>query len=95
MNIDGIRDARKLFRLFKSLMEYQKILQLQKQKQPEHKKILGILARLGFLFYWLFDNLSILAKIKYLEGVDKDKAAKRASYFWLLGLIFSIILVLV
>lgn len=90
-----MRDARKLFRLFKSLVEYQKIIQLQKQKQPQHKKILGILSRLGFLFYWVFDNLQILAKVKYLEGVDKEKAAKRACFFWTLGLIFSLALVFI
>lgn len=90
-----MRDARKLFRLFKSLMEYQKVMQFSKQKMPQHKKLLSILSRLGFLFYWVFDNLSILGKIKYLEGVDINKAAKRASFFWLLGLIFSVILVLI
>ena len=90
-----MRDARKLFRLFKSLVEYQKIVQIQKQKGPEHKKILSILSRLGFLFYWVFDNIQILAKIKYLDGVDKEKAGKRACFFWLLGLVFSIALVFV
>ncbi len=48
------------------------------------------MSRLGFLFYWIFDNLQILAKVKFLEGVDKEKAGKRAAFFWLLGLIFSI-----
>ena len=62
---------------------------------PMHKKSLNILSRLGFLLYWVFDNIQILAKVKYLEGVDKEKAAKRAAFFWLLGLIFSVILVLI
>jgi len=62
---------------------------------PEHKKVLQILSRLGFLFYWVFDNIQILAKVKYLEGVDKELAGKRAATFWLLGLIFSLILVLI
>jgi hypothetical protein len=48
------------------------------------------LSRLGFFFYWIFDNLQILAKVKFLEGVDKEKAGKRAAFFWLLGLLFSI-----
>ena len=34
--------------------------------------------------------MQILAKVKFLEGVDKEKAAKRAAFFWLMGLIFSI-----
>lgn len=62
---------------------------------PDHKKSLTILSRLGFLFYWIFDNIAILSKVKYLEGFDKEKAAKRAAFFWLIGLIFSIISVLV
>jgi hypothetical protein len=65
-----MRDARKLFRLFKSLVEYQKIQQLLKVKGPQHKQILNVLARLGFFFYWVFDNIQILAKVKFLEGVD-------------------------
>lgn len=62
---------------------------------PEHKKVLNILSRLGFLFYWVFDNIQILAKVKFLEGFDKEQAGKRAATCWLLGLIFSLILVLI
>ena len=90
-----MRDARKLFRLGKSIVEYQKIMQLSAQKTSQHKKALNILSRLGFFFYWIFDNLQILAKVKFLQGVDKEKAAKRAAFFWLLGLIFSVILVVI
>ena len=52
--------------------------------------MLNILSRLGFFFYWIFDNLQILSKVKFLEGVDKEKAGKRAAFFWLIGLLFSI-----
>lgn len=90
-----MRDARKLFRLFKSLIEYQKIQMLLKQKQAEHKKILNILTRLGFLLYWIFDNIQILSKVKFLNGFDKDKAAWRAAFFWFSGLFFNLLLVLV
>ncbi len=93
--IEGMRDARKLFRLFKSLVEYQKICQLQKQKLPHHKKLLNILTRLGFLFYWFFDNLQILSKIRFIDGVDSAQAAKKAAFFWFLALVFSIATVLV
>ena len=87
-----MRDGRKLFRLGKSLVEYQKIMQFSKQDLPQHKKVLNILARLGFFFYWIFDNLQILGRVKFLDSVDKEKAAKRAALFWLLGLIFSVAL---
>ncbi len=55
--MEGMRDARKLFRLAKSIVEYQKMVQLANQKSPQHKKILNILSRLGFFFYWIFDNI--------------------------------------
>ena len=90
-----MRDARKLFRLFKSLMEYQKIQELLKKPDAPHRKILNILSRLGFFFYWIFDNIQILGKVKYLPKVDVEKAGKRASFFWLLALLFSIAGVLV
>ena len=90
-----MRDARKLFRLFKSVVEYQKIIQLANQKTAQHKKVLNVLSRVGFFFYWIFDNLQILAKVKFLEGVDKEKAGKRAAFFWLMGLLFSIASVIV
>ena len=92
---EGMRDARKLFRLFKSLMEYQKIQQLMKQKQTDHKQVLNILIRLGFLFYWVFDNIAILTKVKLLKNVDQKQAAKRAATFWLIALVISVILVLI
>jgi hypothetical protein len=30
-----------------------------------------------------------------LEGVDKEKAAKRAAFFWFLGLVFSVTVVVI
>lgn len=62
---------------------------------PDHKKALNILSRLGFLFYWIFDNIQILAKVKFLEGFDKELAGKRAATFWLIGLLFGLALVLI
>lgn len=60
-----MRDARKLFRLFKSLKEYGKLLELlaKKNSQPFQDFILNALTRIFFLLYWLFDNLNILAKL--------------------------------
>lgn len=94
--IEGMRDARKLFRLFKSLMEYQKVqLLMKEQVKPHFKTQLNILQRLGFLFYWVFDNIQILGKVKFLNNVDVEKAGKRASFFWLVALVFGVIVALV
>ena len=51
--------------------------------------MLNILSRLGFFFYWIFDNISILSKVK-LFNKDSDKYNKLGSVFWFSGLLFSI-----
>ena len=48
----------------------------------------NILTRVGFLVYWLFDNLSVLARIKFLENIDKEATAYRAGFWWFIGLCF-------
>ena len=78
------------------MMEVQKIQDiLAKKGDPKHKVVLGILARLGFLFYWFFDNLAILSKVKFLNSVNTADAAKKGATMWLTGLFFSIILILI
>ena len=62
--------ARKLFRLFKFFNEYVKILAIKGGKLPEMEKTLQIICRIAFAFYWLFDNLSVLIKVKFLNGFD-------------------------
>ena len=52
--------------------------------------ILDILSRLGFFFYWIFDNIQILSSIKFLNA-DANFNLKIASYWWLFGVIMSII----
>jgi peroxin-11B len=87
-----MRDARKLFRLFKSLNEYHKITQLlTKMEEDELAFYLNILNRLGFMGYWFFDNLQVLSKINFLK-LDSAKNGKIASLFWFFALIFSLIL---
>ena len=64
----GMRDARKLFRLFKSINEYQKIIELIKKGSLDPTNlILQIGTRLGFLLYWFFDNIAILCAIKFIN----------------------------
>lgn len=87
------RDARKIFRLFKSVNEIQ-ILKNKVTKdliwQPKKLPIFfDILTRIGFFFYWLFDNIQILANIKFIKG-EPPFHAKMASFGWIIGLIFGI-----
>ena len=53
--------------------------------------VLSVITRIGFLLYWIFDNLAILSKIKILNL--KTKAlAKRGSTFWFIALVSTFIL---
>ena len=87
----GMRDARKLFRLFKSINEAHKILEiLNKGSTDEIDVALNILNRLAFLLYWVFDNIAILGTIKFLT-TDSKKFTKYGSFFWFWALIFSLV----
>ena len=87
--------ARKLFRLFKSFNEYVKIMQIKGGKLPDLEKNLQILCRLAFLFYWFFDNLSVLIKVKFIQGWDLKAMARRASKCWLIGIWLGILVALI
>lgn len=87
-----MRDARKLFRLFKTINEAKKIKDLLKQ-QPTVDNTLNILVRGFFGVYWLFDNLNILSKIKILQHNPK-KMGKYGATFWLLALLTNLILLI-
>eukprot|EP01017_Pseudomicrothorax_dubius_P014885 TRINITY_DN1738_c0_g1_i1.p1 TRINITY_DN1738_c0_g1~~TRINITY_DN1738_c0_g1_i1.p1 ORF type:complete len:226 (-),score=46.99 TRINITY_DN1738_c0_g1_i1:122-799(-) len=88
----SMRDARKLFRLFKSLNEYQKILASlsKKGQEDEIELFLDVSGRLSFLFYWLFDNLNILSSIKFIKR-DPKPYAKIGSSFWFLALLIALV----
>jgi hypothetical protein len=85
-----MRDARKLFRLFKSVNEAKKIKDLLGQTR-DVDNILNILIRAFFALYWFFDNLNILSRIKIINQ-DAKKCAKWGATFWLLGLVTNLIL---
>jgi len=79
--------------LFKSLNEFKtlrdkvtKDLVWQPIKTPI---IFEILSKLGFFFYWIFDNIQILASIKFLNA-DANHHLKMASTSWVIGLIFGL-----
>lgn len=86
-----MRDARKLFRLFKSVNEYQKIMDiLAKGSLDPIEFILNVANRLGFLMYWFFDNLVILCKVKFLKYEVKP-FNKAGSTFWFLALLPALV----
>lgn len=83
-------NARKLFRLFKSLNEYVKAKDIAKQDLPQLDKFLALTTRLLFAFYWLFDNLVVLVKIKFINSIDLKTVSDKSFQFWFLALIFMI-----
>ncbi len=87
------KDSRKIFRLFKSVNEYKalrdkvtKDLVWQPVKTPI---VLEILSKLGFFFYWIFDNIQILSSIKFINA-DPNYHLKLASISWVVGLVFGL-----
>lgn len=51
--------------------------------------VFDILQRLGFFFYWIFDNIQILASIKFITA-DPAFHLKLASLGWFVGCVFGI-----
>ena len=85
--------ARKLFRLFKSFNEWITIKGYLNGDAP-WDNWLPIISRVAFLFYWLFDNLAVLIKIKFINSMDLKAMSRRAAKFWLTGIWLSIIIAL-
>ena len=85
--------ARKLFRLFKSFMEYKKIMTFLKNETMEKtEKYLNIICRLAFLFYWVFDNISVLIKVKFFSFMELKDATRIAQKCWLTGIFLGIVI---
>lgn len=93
-------NARKLFRVLKSLLEYKKINAIlgKADSLALHKLILQLVPRVAFFFYWIFDTFLVLAKIKVLPNIDLKKITYRWAACWtvanltsLLGAIIEIV----
>lgn len=86
-------NARKLFRILKSLMEYQKLMVVlgKADKMALHKLILAIIPRVAYFLYWIIDTLVVLTKIKFTSRWDiKDLMYKWAT-LWTIANVFTII----
>lgn len=84
------RDARKIFRLFKTLHEIEAIMKVVGSEAPCKVDLaLTVLSRASFGLYWVLDNLSILGSIK-LFNYDPKPISKHAMSAWLAAILFSI-----
>ena len=82
---DHMKNARKLFRLFKSINEYHKIMSILSKKELSQIDMLNAASRLAFLLYWFFDNLTVLGTVKFLN-VDAKQMNKYGAFWWFIGL---------
>ena len=71
-----MKNARKLFRLFKSLNEYHKITGLLGKANPSQVDMLNAASRAAFGLYWFFDNLTVLGTVKLLLKFKKSSLPK-------------------
>lgn len=85
---NNMKTARKLFRLFKSINEYKKIMDILGSKDLSQKDMLNAASRLCFLLYWFFDNVVVLSSVKFL-GYDAKQMNKYGAFWWFLGLILG------
>jgi hypothetical protein len=95
LTIDMTQDARKFFRLFKSLQELKNINDKIKDllwKKDKIPILLEIISRLGFLVKWVFDNLYILAMINLIQSNGgTSKFAYYSNVGFLFGLLWGIV----
>jgi len=86
-------NARKLFRMFKSLIEWQKINVLlgKASSTPPLKFILQMIPRVAFFFYWILDTIVVLSKIKFLTTVDNVKLMYRWAFLWTIANVTSLL----
>ena len=80
-------------RLLNSILETRKIIEIWKRINTHTTerwlaKISILVSRLCYAIFWFFDNLYILAKIKFLS-LNKKKIGKISFFFWFLGLATS------
>jgi hypothetical protein len=85
------RDARKMFRLWKFVHEYQAITKAVSDISSDlPEMILQVLTRSSFFVYWIFDNLGFLSSIKLLK-FDSVALGKKSNMAWFVGVVLSLI----
>lgn len=85
-------NARKLFRMLKSLAEVKKIEALLTKfgTMALWRFILKIIPRIAFCIYWVFDTLLIMGKIKVLPNLNMAWISYKWATFWTIANLSSI-----
>lgn len=71
----GMRNARKLFRLFKTINEYQKLVEILTKKGNSFDKALNALNRIFFGLYWYV--LLDIGSLTTLESLELSSSSKQ------------------
>jgi hypothetical protein len=84
--IEQFRDARSIFRLSKSIFEVKRIQLIKERTSDRFARLVNILSRLFYLFFWLFDNIQILFKLlKPNNLTQRDFVQTLSRRFHLIG----------
>ena len=86
---EKVREARQLFRIFKSFFEFKRIQIIHKSNTDNFLKVTNIISRSFYLLYWLFDNIYIFSKAANLHKTKNFPimAFRRlAKICWMAGL---------
>lgn len=59
--------------------------------KASNKDLIDIASKFFYFFYWFFDNLFILSKIKLIQNFDQSNLNKLAMLNWFLGNVTSIL----
>ena len=85
-----MREARQLFRVFKSLFEFKRIQIIKHSNTDSFLKVTNIVSRSFYLLYWLFDNVYIFSKAcnmhKQRPDFPLNALRKAAKVCWMAGL---------
>jgi hypothetical protein len=88
------RDSRKVFKLFRTLQETKNILDKVKDllwKKDKVPIVLEILSRLGFMIYWIFDNLVIMNRLKLIRSDDVNFLSYWSHFGWVIAIFWSLL----
>lgn len=96
-----MRVARKLFRLYKWINEYQKFMDLLDSPPKNTDEInlvlsrrtsltLVLLSRAFLALYWVFDNIQIVTQLKIFNG-DQEKWGRRGMLAWWVSLVCNLV----
>ena len=91
----GVSTSRKCNRLFKFLVEYEKMMKLIVEPNNDATLVgLKLCYSFAFALYWYYDNKVFLGKIGYWKDLDIKGNTIKGSRWWLLGLMFGFAIVL-